>query len=192
MNQRLLVLSAIFPTVLLGSAFSISRDAIETEAGLDCKIFDYSSNALVNTLSGSEMLDKVLTAISIDPNTVPEIESSFVDDHFEFKFDALSNKNYNVGYLDGYYWVEAFEDENYTPKYLTVTENEQEKVFNFDRYSKQFIALCDVSSLEGAEITYERKLYIPSYDASELITSTYKTAKEEADNIKAKNNKIIV
>lgn len=180
MKQKILLSFTAFPSILFGSSLSMFKKSIEASAENDKTTFDYSITDAKLELKASDILGKILEKQG-DFSSISEAEITYLDSNFAFAIDDNSNKNYNVSYLDNCYWIEAFEDKNFTPKYVSVMEGDEEKHFDFVRLNKQLISRAP--TLDNARIHYERKFEIKPEDANKILVSAYNTGKKEAENI---------
>lgn len=178
MKTKVLATFSMIPAVLFGSLFAgfVNKNVAEVDAATT---FKYSTSDKSAFLDGYQLATSIYNAQS-KPLDFSNSEKTYLQNNFKLEFDDVANKTYNIAKLGDYYWVEAFADENYTPKYLEVGEKE----FSFNRINKQFIACADVEINNNARVVYERKLSVKAEDANAVLTSAYSLGKEEAENTK--------
>lgn len=185
MKQKFFISFTLFSAILIGSSFAVSNGAHEAKAAAYIKNYKYSTGDLTNKVGASKLLEEILRSQG-DESQISQAESEYLDANYSFEYDALDNPTYNVGKVDGYYWVEAFDNGQYTPKYLSVIEDNVEKQYDFVNVNKQLVARVPEAYIMDAKIVYETKLNIHKEDVNELLPLAYSLGKSESETIVAK------
>lgn len=176
MRATILGTFIMIPMVLFGSVFDNKNVAKKVNAETT---FDYSTSDSLAFLDGYQLATSIYNA-QMKTLDFCQSEKEYLESSFKVKFDDISNKKYNVAKLEDSYWVEAFADGYYTPKYLQVGD----ETFSFERLNKQFIARADTHDIDNAKIVFERNLDVSANDANKVLTSAYSLGKEESENRK--------
>lgn len=168
MKQKLLFSVVVTSAVLVGSSLSAFTKVNEVFGDESIETFDVSKTSNTSFMSGSEALERIT-----GETLVSNVEKEFLDSHYQIKYDLNSNAKYNLSYLGGYYWLEAFPNEIYSPKYVSTKSGNVE----FVKYNNQLIARLD--SLEEVKIVYEYTFDLDVASANKLLTSARSLAQEE-------------
>lgn len=173
MNTKACSLLFAIPSIVLGTAFSVSKNSKGVFAESKT-LLDYSSEGTTLSVDADVVLDKVLD-VNGNEQQISLAEREYLNSKVEFKFDGASNKTYNISEIDGYYVIEAFADSKYAPACVKTSSNS----YSFEKLRDQYICVIPVAEVEGAQIVYKAWYELGVDDVNLILNSSYEIAEEQ-------------